>query len=123
MKQICLCVLTTVMLLAQAPNHTFGMLNGRGWRGASEAFRAGYLQGYGDAFTLPADRWFKGTFTVGEVQDALDNFYKEPANSAVELPRALMAVAMKFNGETAATVEEYVRTARAIAALDNKAGK
>jgi hypothetical protein len=125
MKQLILGTLVTLTLFAQVPDQTFGMINGRYWRTVPEWFRLGYIAGFNDhyAWTGSKEAWFKATFSAGEVQEAVDEFFKDPANSALPVPVGIAAVRMRFNGEPPEQIESYVRAGRSVAAMSDAPAK
>lgn len=71
-----------------APGRTLGLRNGRWWRGLPSEMKVGFVFGFVERRTAHVcqgdnEEWFKGGVAMGEVVDALDDFYREPANSAV----------------------------------------
>jgi hypothetical protein len=100
-----------------APDHTLGLLNGRWWKNETVEIKLGFIVGYAERRTAAAcgdDEWFKAGAAYGEIQESLDDFYREPANSAVPVHGAWQIVAMKFNGKNAAEIQRQTEIARRI---------
>jgi hypothetical protein len=104
-----------------APDHTLGLLNGRWWKDAPDIAKLGFVTGYaehGASTNCSNDEWFKSAYAYGEIRESLDDFYREPANSAVPIHDAWKIIVMKFNGKSSAEIQRQTELARQAASAD-----
>ncbi len=104
-----------------APEKTHRLLNGRWWKDAPVTLKLGFVTGYaehGASTDCSNDDWFKVTTAYGEILASLDDFFSEPANSAVPIHDAWKIIVMKFNGKSSAEIQRQTEFAREAANSD-----
>lgn len=111
--------------------------NGRAWKQMDKSMRMGYVIGCLEAHSrLQAaarqNAAYRGeqpvadplkplySFSFGEIQTGLDDFYKEPANAPIPILDALDVLAKKFAGEPSSVVEADTLFLRSLAAKANE---
>ena len=100
---------------------THGLYNGRWWKLQPDGIKLGFVMGYDThhvSFTGCSDAgsYFHSSVRFSEVITMIDDFYRDPANSAVSVGAAWTVAAMRFNGESAANIEAAMERFRQDAA-------
>jgi len=106
---------------------TGGFKNGRWWLTLASdlkpAFLLGFTEGLGWAVTSsPTPKLTEvqasviSRLTYGEVEEALDMFYKEPTNALIAIPSALQYITRKAEGASEAEVKQMEAGFRRVSA-------
>ena len=95
---------------AVALSRSGGFINGRAWRAWAGTHRLGYVVGFGDGIraaliskaVCPDDaecsKNYFGRSTYGEIENALDDFYRDPANVQIPVETAMIYFQSKVTG-------------------------
>src|SRR5215471_15887541 len=98
--------------------HTCGYLNGRYWgESLNEYLRIAYLSGVQDMAGRRDEGFWPQGATLGEVKQALDQFYQDPANLRIAILDAITVVRMRFQGINSKFIEAETETLRRQAAI------
>lgn len=105
---------------ASRDTHTYGALNGRVWKAASQDANLAYLAGLKEALALEAPEklpaYCPPGLTALEFQTAVDQFYAQPENLLVPIVQSLRIVSMKVAGASASDIDAELSAMRAAAA-------
>jgi hypothetical protein len=98
-------------------DRTNSIHNGRWWRVMDSSMQLAYVIGLNDGLSYAekpdakADFWWPG-LSYGEIRQALNQYYDEPANIRIPIRDAIVAVALKVKGLPKADLDQFTEMMR-----------
>ena len=110
---------------AVALSRTGDFINGRAWKVWDESKKLGYILGFGDGIRMfvasrsdDKSQGYFGHSKFGEIEDALNDFYRDPANVQIPVEAAMYFFQTKVNGASPKNLaEQLAGLRRAFAAV------